>query len=157
MKKYICLLAVLLLAGCADKVVNVTEEYVYHIDDGDNDGLVRVPPSSNTGSVAIVANLTDGSLQPINKNDETIGVRIYRDSSSVLLSDGLIGAGESGRSENIFLEYEVEYSISVRFYEFNFLDIITNIFGLFGQEAGWTKINSVYIRQEYNSTVIFHA
>ena len=143
-----------LMAGCGKEVVNVEYRDINHFSDADGDGLVRVPASRETGYVTFIANLVDGTLQAINRNDEAIGVRVARDSTSVILSDVWVGEGESAASENLFLEYGVTYDLRVRYYELNVFQFIQNIIDFFGNNEGWER-SAPYVRQEYSWLIIF--
>jgi hypothetical protein len=153
------LMIVIMAAGCTvenpveEKVTEIHYDVIEMHDDGD--GLIRLPASEETANMIIVANLLDDNLTVINQNDEVAGVRISRDSSAVLFSDGWIDPGESGNSDNVNLQYQVRYLLTARFYEFNFLDIISNLFDS-NDEGAWDNVRSSYIRAEFTSYIIFY-
>ena len=157
MKKILVfLLAVLIvIGGCAVEEEEALAQVIINIYD-DGDGIINIPPSAETGYIAITANLNEPMyLQVTNRNDGGVGVRVSLDSSAVIFSDGWIGEQITEIASGIFIEYEVEYTLRVRFYDWNMIQNIFDFIDMVSQ-GQWEDIEQAWIEQEIIATIIFH-
>lgn len=137
------LMASLLLIGCVQQ--DKDEDIIIYVSS--NNGLYAITSSDTTGNISLTADISESWLMVKNKNAEAVGVRV-ESSNSVIFSDSWISAGESATADNVNINYDINYTVSIRFYEGNILTIIVNLINIFGEENGWQQLDQVYIREE---------